>query len=499
MPDSAPAPTFLARVLKVLLAGAAYYVVARFGLHFALIKNNVTPFWPPTGVALVAFLILGRRSWPGVALAAFLINAPISASSWAAIATAAGNTIAPLVAATLLRRVGFRRELDRLQDAIAIVFLGALAPMLISASVGTAALIISGAIPRSVLLQTWAVWWTGDATGVLFVTPFILSLALVREGPRSSWARRTEAGAVFLLIGAVSILETRTDLRLMFLVFPLLGWAAWRFQLRGAAPAALLVAAIATWAASRGIGLFENGALFAKMLTLQAFNAAVAVTSLVFAAVVTERIRSNEALERAATELEDRVRERTQELSAANARLVREEEALRRSEERFRGLLESAPDGVVVIEAQGRIVLVNQQAERIFGYTREELLGEPVEMLLPARFRGRHPSSRGRYFAQPRTRPMGLGLELAGRRKDGSEFPVDISLAAIETAQGRVAMAFVRDIMSRKLAEETLRETADILRITDEQRRSSCHVWSPRRRRSVAGSRRISTMTRSRR
>src|SRR3989442_3845889 len=105
---------------KLVLVGGSYYIAATLGLRLALIEKNVTPLWPPTGIAVVAFLVFGRRVWPGVALAAFLVNLPISTNALAAAATAVGNTLAPLVAAFLLERVGFRRELDRLRDAIAI-------------------------------------------------------------------------------------------------------------------------------------------------------------------------------------------------------------------------------------------------------------------------------------------------------------------------------------------------------------------------------------------
>src|SRR6266516_3812150 len=105
---------------KVILVGGAYYVAAILGLRLSLVERNVTPLWPPTGIAVVAFLIFGWRVWPGVALAALAVNLPISTNALAAAATAAGNTVAPIVAVTLLRKAHFRWQLDRLRDAIAI-------------------------------------------------------------------------------------------------------------------------------------------------------------------------------------------------------------------------------------------------------------------------------------------------------------------------------------------------------------------------------------------
>jgi len=126
-------------------------------------------------------------------------------------------------------------------------------------------------------------------------------------------------------------------------------------------------------------------------------------------------------------------------------------------EARFRDLLESMPDGIVMINLTGRVVYSNSQAENLFGYSSGELKGKPIEMLLPQRFRDAHISHRSNYFIQPRTRTMGMGLELYGVRKDGTEFPVEISLSPLKTEEGTLVMSAIRDIGERKKAEQKFR------------------------------------------
>ena len=130
--------------------------------------------------------------------------------------------------------------------------------------------------------------------------------------------------------------------------------------------------------------------------------------------------------------------------------------AVARSERRFRGLVEAAPDATVIVGEGGRIELANAQAERMFGYAREELVGRNVEMLVPERFRAQHPGHRAGYVVDPRPRPMGAGLELHAVRADGSEFPVEISLSPLETGGDRLITAAVRDVTERRRAEEEL-------------------------------------------
>ena len=133
--------------------------------------------------------------------------------------------------------------------------------------------------------------------------------------------------------------------------------------------------------------------------------------------------------------------------------------ALRKSEATVGALLESASQGVVAIDQNGYIMLVNAKTEQLFGYSREELIGLPLETLLPERLRGLHIAHRNGYFEQPRGRPMGLGLDLAARRKDGTEFPVEISLSHMQAEDGTIALSFITDITERKRIDEQLRRS----------------------------------------
>jgi signal transduction histidine kinase len=286
---------FRTTFLRLVLVAFVYWVAARASLSLALVHGQVTPIWPPTGIALVAILIFGRPMALAIFAGALAVNLPIGPTPIGAVVIAAGNTLAPLAAAELLNRIGFRRELDRLRDAAAIILLAALVAMTLSATVGASVLVLSDAVPVSNFWTTWAVWWTGDAMGVMLVAPFLLSLVPRSSSPALTFATGAQLVALLVGIAVVTYVLFESPLRLEYLVFPLIMVAAWRFRLRGAAPAALIASGLAVASAVQGIGPFANEGLFEKMVTLQVFNVYVAMSSFVLAAYVDARERASSA------------------------------------------------------------------------------------------------------------------------------------------------------------------------------------------------------------
>ncbi|MFC9914168.1 MASE1 domain-containing protein [Streptomyces sp. NPDC127197] len=294
--------------LEICAVAGLYYGSAKLGLFQQLVRGQVTPLWPPTGVALAGLLLRGPRIWPGIALGAFLVNVSLGPSIPAVLAIVAGNTLAPVGSYLLLRRTGFRSEMDRLRDALALIFLGAFTGMLISATAGSGTLVLAGVLSADEFWPTWSVWWTGDAMGVLVVAPVLLVLRSAHWPRNVRLSRWVEGLLLLAAVVCVGFLEVnRTPL--LFLGFPLLIWAAFRFQLAGAAPCALAVSTFAIIAAAQGAGPFAGHDLLTNMITLQAFNGSASLTALLLGAAVSERNQAHKEIERACAQLADMVTE----------------------------------------------------------------------------------------------------------------------------------------------------------------------------------------------
>ncbi|CAL9362039.1 hypothetical protein SUDANB120_00687 [Streptomyces sp. enrichment culture] len=279
----------VADVLRILAVAVAYYATGQAGLLLSIVVEGamVTPLWPPTGIALAALLWFGLRAWPGITLGAYMNIEHLASFEPGDAGLLLGNTLAPVCAYLLLRRSGFRTQMDRLRDALALVFLAGLPAMLISATIGCGMLVATGDLPPSEFWPVWAAWWAGDAMGVLLVTPVLLVLPHVTL-PADAY-RAAEALALLVTCGLVTTVACRSELSVLFLVFPMLIWAGVRFQHVGGAPCALLVSVIAISAAIDQAGPFAGHTLFDIMVNLQALNGSAALTVLLLSALVTEQ------------------------------------------------------------------------------------------------------------------------------------------------------------------------------------------------------------------
>ncbi len=302
-----------------------YFGAAELGFRLALVQPQATPVWPPTGIALAALLLLGVRHWPAVALGALAANLTVQETLPVALCIAAGNTLEAVGGAWLLQRVaGFRNDLDRLRDVFSLVALAVVASPVLAATVGVTSLGLGGLMPWPEALPVWLTWWLGDALGVLVVAPLLLAWWEPRwlAGPP---ARAVEAGLLAVVTAVVSwrIFDSpgRAAAERPYLLFPLLIWAAVRFRQRGATAVTVVTSGLAIWGAMHGNSPFVAPALHDLLLQSQAYTAVVAITGLTLAAAISERHRIQAALLDTKQELEERVEQRTTELTTANERL----------------------------------------------------------------------------------------------------------------------------------------------------------------------------------
>ncbi|MEQ7128229.1 MASE1 domain-containing protein [Actinopolymorpha sp. B11F2] len=280
---------------------AVCYGSGQLGLLAGEIGENVSPLWPPTGVALVALLLYGIRVLPAIAAAAFLTDLPLVPLVGVVIDTGAAAATA-LAGYLLLRRVGFRLQIDRLRDALALVFLAAFGSTLISSLVGCGVRVFVGQLEPGKFLQVWSVWWTGDAMGILLVTPFLLAVRQYWRLRHIQWYRYAELGLLLAASFGAAWVGTHV-MDAIFLTFPIIGWAALRFQLVGVAPCALIVSVTTADAAVGAAGAFAGEDVLMRMVSLQMFNMTLVLGSLLFAAIISQRDRARDEIERTCSRL----------------------------------------------------------------------------------------------------------------------------------------------------------------------------------------------------
>jgi PAS domain S-box-containing protein len=287
------------RALPFVALVAAYVGAAKLGIELSVAHGVITPVWAPTGIALAALVLFGLRLWPAVLLGAFIANAISGASLGEAAVISVGNTLEAVVGTMLLRRVGFRPQMDRVRDVLALVFLAALASTTVAATNGVTTLWITGDVPGSSYGSEWLLWWIGDAMGDLIVAPLLLVWATTTS-LRINRTKALEAlllGA--LLVGVSSLVFLGGLWRYPHVLFPLLVWAPLRFRQPGAVTSSFIVAAIAIAGAVGGTVPLGTGSTTEIVQILEGLLAAVTVGQLILGAVLSERRGTEEKLERA--------------------------------------------------------------------------------------------------------------------------------------------------------------------------------------------------------
>ena len=290
-------------LVQIGVLASLYFVLAEVGLSAGALKGNVTPVWPPTGLALAALVLFGRRLWPGVALGALLVNGLSEVPLAAACGMAVGNTVEALIGASLLGLVpGFRPSLERVIDVVALAVLAAGLSTAVSASIGVTSLALGGVITPGAYWATWQVWWVGDALGALVVAPMIMIWA--RPGPLLVSTRARLTGVALVAgLGGVTLGAFSGPVERPYLVFPLLICAALLLRQPGATVAILVVSGVAVVLTVEEVGPFVTGTTVHNLWALDTFLAVAALTTLMLAAVVSERDRADSESRRLAGQL----------------------------------------------------------------------------------------------------------------------------------------------------------------------------------------------------
>ena len=426
---------------RLTLFVLAYLTGAEIGHVLSFPSLNFSTFWPPSGIYLTALIWGKYRTWPGVILVALAAN--VASNLWHAqavpvsLAFAAANTVEALAGALLLRRFfGPSFTLSSVRQVLGLI-LSASTAAAAGATAGTAttAVVFGGPLP-----QTWLAWWVSDMLGILVCVPPALTLT---DGLPHSAARRAvrvpEICAFGVALAAVTVFVFRPGDEPLpyrpYVLFLLLLWMAVRFGPRGTTLGVLCVTLCAVALSARGSGPFvgRNEPTWSHLLDLQIFLVVTSSSFLILSVTFSEHAEKAVAL---------RESQRWQHL-----------------------LVESAPCGMLVVTEDGRVVVANQQLEAMFDYAPGELVGRPVEDLVPARFRAAHPAHRAGFLASPHARPMGAGRDLYGLRKDGTEVPVEVGLNPIRTDAGAFVVASVIDISERKRAEAALKQNEERFRL----------------------------------
>ena len=288
-----------------LLTAIAYVASAKLGLTLAFVAEQVTVVWPATGIALAAVLLLGYRIWPFIAMGAFIANVTTNTPALTSIGIAAGNTLEALTGAFLLQRfVGIERSLHRFRDLFGLIFYGSILSTIVSATIGTVSLCLSGVQPWESFNALWGVWFLGDALGEVVFAPLVLTL-FSPPARRPIRARALEFAALLLVLVAIGLVAfggTRIFVSSYpapdYAVLPVLIWAALRFGILGTSISIVVSSTIAVLGTVKGYGPFTSGSTHENLIALQLYMFVAAITGLALAVTKAGRDRAEDSLHR---------------------------------------------------------------------------------------------------------------------------------------------------------------------------------------------------------
>ena len=406
-----------------LFLAVVYFAAAELGLSLASLHSNVTPVWPPAGIAIASLLIFGRRLWPGIFVGALAANSLTNIHTAAALVIAIGNTLLPLVAYWLLLRVArWQRSLDSVGEVMSFVVCAALLAPLVSATVGSLSLCLAGAASWARFTPLWLTWWMGDGFGALIVGSLLLSWSKpdklnVRDVP--------EIAALFVVLLIVVLIvfggwfpgPVKTY-PLAYLALPCLLWGALRFDQRIVTTTIVVMASLAVWGASEGYGPFVQSNPNVSLLLLISFVGTSTLMTLLVGAVTNERRRAEADKSKLGSELEIH-RRRIEDIVAHVPGVVWE--------------AWGSPDA-----ANQRIDFVSSHVEKMLGYSQEEWLSTPNFWLQVV-----HPEDRARAAAEAAAIfASGAGGTSRFRwvHKDGHELWVEAQSIVVCDETGPVGM-----------------------------------------------------------
>lgn len=332
-PLGSPAGT----AVRALAFALVYFVTGQIGLLIQTGHTGVTPVWPPSGIAMFAFIIWGPRMWPGLALGLGMLALYNHVPAVAVTISFLGQLAEALLGRFFVRRFALDRRLESSGDVLRFSLLVALLPPMVSALVGSTGMILGGAASWSGAPSMWLYWWLGDVTGIMVITPLLFSWSS-GSGERFSRARLAELTVLlaalsalgWITFGAPAHVATHSP-PIFYLLIPFTIWAAIRLGARGASLTSAVICGWLLWGAARGAGPFSYAGGMSTILSEVAFLVVTTASSLVVAALFGERARAEESLRHAGRLLEARVRERTVDLEAAKEQAV----AASRAKSRF--------------------------------------------------------------------------------------------------------------------------------------------------------------------